>query len=86
MNKQMKRKRLQILNQYPALENTNELKMFFTAEGMLSDVTKVPREDTELGDREQLYSDSDSEDDLESADYDEFKNLNESSMDRMKTL
>ena len=72
----MKRRRLQLLNQFPELAEANELKLFLTSEGVVSDVRKMNREDTELKEDENLYSDSDEDDELNSEDF-EPPNLNE---------
>ena len=76
MYHQMKRRRLQLLNQFPELAEANELKLFLTSEGVVSDVRKMNREDTELKEDENLYSDSDEDDELNSEDF-EPPNLNE---------
>ena len=62
MHGQMKRRRLQILQQFPELENSNELKMFMQATGTISDVRQVPKDEVELKDNEPLYSSSEEED------------------------
>ena len=57
----MKRKRIQILNIMPDLEDTKEMQMFLTASGSMVNANSLPAEETHLGAYESLYSASDSE-------------------------
>lgn len=63
MHAQMKRRRLQILQQFPELANANELKRFLLANGTISDVRQISREETELKEEEPLYSSSSEDED-----------------------
>jgi len=48
MHAQLKRRRVQILNQFPELGASHELNVFISLAGELSTVENLPRKETEL--------------------------------------
>lgn len=85
----MKRKRVQILMQRPDLANSRELSKFMLEGGEVRSVHEMPREDTELGENEPLWSESEDEDSDDLDEGGEFKTLdrlNTSSHDKLDRL
>ena len=85
----MKRKRLQVLMQRPDLANSKELSMFLLEGGEVRSVHEMHREDTELGENEPLWSESEDEDSEDIDEGGEFKTLdrlNTSSHDKLDRL
>ena len=83
MHTQIKRKRLQILQEMPELANEPEMKMFMLANGVVSDIRQIEPEEFELQPNEPLWSDSEDSDSDDDDDFDSINRLNHSSMDKL---
>ena len=83
MHEQIKRKRLQILQEMPELADTSEMKVFMLANGQISDIRSIEPEEFEMQPNEPLWSDSEDSDSDDDDDFDSLNRLNHSSMDKL---
>lgn len=76
MHLQMKRKRCQILNLCPQLQNSTEMQKFMMPEGEMADARRLETEITELAADEALWSSDDEDDESEMAGSNDFEDFN----------
>ena len=77
MFNQMKRLRLKVIKAIPRLADTNEMKMFYTIEGNISDIRRLKISDYEYASGDEAGLSSDSEDPSDNEDFNSRSQLND---------